>query len=170
MGSLAQVWDGGAGTGAYGTAANWNPDGVPVGGVVNFDGANANNQYTISLGATRTVAGLVFYSAAGINPFTFNSNQFNIGTSGIVNNDADTQIFNSAFSLTGSQSWDAASGSLSMAGNVTFNGHTLTFNGANNTQLSGSLFGTGTIVKQGSGTVTFNNPGGNYSGGITVLS
>lgn len=168
MGCFAQTWDGGSGTGAYGTAGNWNPNVVPNNVLITFNGASANGQYSISLGATRIVTGIVFNSAAGVNPFTFNGNQFDIGTSGITNNDADTQVFNSDFSLTGNQIWNAASGDLNAAGDITFNARTLTFSGANDFSLSGSLFGSGGIVKQGAGTVTFNNPSGNYSGSITV--
>src|SRR5947208_2178809 len=88
------TWDGGAGTGAWGTASNWNPNSLPGNVVLTFDGLHANSQYNIALGTSaRTVAGIVFISATGTNPFTFGGNQLSVGASGIVNNDADTQVF-----------------------------------------------------------------------------
>jgi hypothetical protein len=60
------TWDGGAGTGAWGTNTNWNPDGAPANGdSLVFDASSANSQYSITLGSNRTTAGLTFNSAAG---------------------------------------------------------------------------------------------------------
>src|SRR4051794_33068933 len=98
--SLAQTWDGGAGSNAYGTAGNWNPDGVPgVGASIVFNSASANSQCGINLGAVRTVTGIQFIAATGTSPFTFSNNSFTIGSGGITNFDGATQVFNSALTL-----------------------------------------------------------------------
>ncbi len=167
---FSQTWDGGAGTGAYGTANNWSPNSVPGNVALTFDAAHANNQYNITLGATRTVVGLTFISAVGTNAFTFSNNQFVIGTGGIVNNDADMQRFDStiSFQLSGNQTWNANSGALYFDGDVDINGKTLTITGSNQTTLSGNILGTGSLIKQGSGLLMFDYMMGTYTGGLTV--
>lgn len=118
--ALGQTWDGGAGTGNWGTANNWNPNSLPGTVLVTFDAANANSQYTISLGRTRTVAGIRFLSAAGSDFFTFNNsaaNRLEVGTLGIANLDDDVQIFNTQIRLVnGNQTWSSVAG-----GGLTFN-------------------------------------------------
>ena len=168
--SFAQLWDGEAGTGAYGTGRNWLPNQVPGNATISFNGANANNQYTVNLGGTRTVAGIIFISATGANPFDFTNGTFLLGSSGIVNNDADTQVFDSTLSLSASQTWNVASGSLMVNGDVDIGSNTLTVQGANNVTLGDTtkLLGSGTLIKTGSGAFNFQYVDGNFSGALNV--
>jgi hypothetical protein len=57
------AWDGGANTGAWATANNWNPNAVPGTTALTFDADTANLQYVIDLGGNRTATGLVFGAA-----------------------------------------------------------------------------------------------------------
>ena len=155
------IWDGGAGTGAWATAVNWNPDAVPaLTGDLTFDAANANGQYAIALGANRTARGLTFNSAAGTNAFTFAAGStLTINAGGITNNDTDTQIFGSAVTIGADQAWSAASGGLTFNGAVNV-GADLTLGGAGNVSIAGTLTNSGgnrTITNNGTGTVTFGN-------------
>ena len=155
------IWDGGAGTGAWATAGNWNPDAVPAPtSDLAFDAANAGSQYAIVLGANRTARGITFSSAAGTNAFTFAAgNALTINTGGITNNDAETQTFNSAVAVGAAQTWSAASGGLTFNGAVTV-GADLTLGGTGTISVAGTLTNSGgnrTITNNGTGTVTFGN-------------
>ena len=66
--AVTVTWDGGASTGAWATGTNWSTNLVPANANdLIFDAAGANGQYSITLGANRTTAGIVFSSAAGTN-------------------------------------------------------------------------------------------------------
>lgn len=167
----AQTWDGGGFSGAWSNFLNWNPNILPVStNIVSFNAAAANSQYSITLGADRTVAGFVFINAAGTNVFTFNSgNKFNVGASGLVNNDADRQIFNSDLTLTASQTWNAASGGFTAAGTVTITGVTLTYDGSADSTISGRIVGAGgALTKNGSGMLTLTVQNNSFDGGVIV--
>lgn len=169
-GFAQKVWDGQANTGAWGTGMNWSSNQVPSNESVTFDGANANNQYNITLGASRTVTGMVFINATGTNPFTFGGNQLTVGSSGIVNNDADTQVFSATLNLVlgADQTWNAAAGNLQVDADLNVNGKTLTFTGSKNTTLTGNISNTGNLIKQDSGTLMLDATSGNYNGQYTV--
>jgi fibronectin-binding autotransporter adhesin len=160
----AQVWDGGAGTGTWATANNWNPNAVPGSGAnVSFNAASDNNQSVITLGNTsRTVGSVTFVSAGGANSFTFNAGTavLTINSSGgIVNNDTATQIFNVPISVSAAQTWNAASGGLTVT-NVTLAASTLTLSGGSDIAITGRLTNSGgnrTITNNSSGAVTINN-------------
>ncbi len=180
-GALAQVsWTGGASTGDWGTAGNWDTPPVTT-DVATFDAANANSQFSITLGANRTIGGLVF-SSTGSNAFTFNAgNRLTVGASGIVNNHSLTQTFAAEVRSSGTQIWDAAAGGLTfndlrLASNVTLtggnavavNGTLTNFNGSrsftnnltagltlNNIELTNNSTDR-TLSLRGSGTTTVN--------------
>lgn len=141
------VWDGGAGTGNWGTANNWNPNSVPGNtSTLTFDAANANGQYTITLGGSnRTTAGITFSNAVGANAFTFSvGNTLIVNAGGITNNDADTQTFNVLTQVGSAQTWNASAGALVFnAVNLYAN---LTLSGSNDITLG-----------SGGGSLTLNN-------------
>jgi autotransporter-associated beta strand protein len=157
----AQVvyWDGGAGTGAWGTGTNWSTNVVPGDGAsLVFEASSANGQYTITLGADRTTAGITFNSAAGTNAFTFTGNTLTINAGGITNNDADTQTFSSAVSVNSAQTWNATSGGLAF--NTVALANDLTLSGTANISIAGTLTNSGgsrTISNSSTGAVTLGN-------------
>jgi fibronectin-binding autotransporter adhesin len=152
------IWDGGAGTGAWGTGTNWSTNSLPANAdSLVFNAASANNQYAITLGSNRTTAGITFSSAAGTNVFTFSGNTLTVNAGGITNNDAQTQTFNSIVTANSAQAWNAASGGLTF-NNVTLS-NTLTLAGGSAIAINGTLTNSGnrTITNNSSGTVTINN-------------
>src|SRR4051812_43492568 len=82
LSGFAQTWDGGAGTGTWGSATNWNPNALPGNVALTFDGLHANSQWAINLGGARSAVGLTFISATGVNPFTFSNGTFTLGSGG----------------------------------------------------------------------------------------
>jgi autotransporter-associated beta strand protein len=153
------VWDGGAGTGAWGTGTNWSTNFVPANtDSLVFSASSANNQYAITLGANRTTAGITFNNAAGTNAFTFSGNTLTINAGGIANNDTETQVFNSAVRVSSAQTWSAASGGLAFNNVTLANG--LTLSGASNISVAGTLTNSGgnrTITNNSTGAATFTN-------------
>lgn len=160
------TWDGGAGTGAWGTGTNWSTNSVPANAdSLIFNAAGANNQFAITLGANRTTAGVTFASAVGVNAFTFTGNTLTVGASGIVNNDSETQTFNSAVTANAAQTWNAASGALTF--NAVTLANSLTLAGANAITLGG---GGGTLINSGGNRTLTNNATGAVSIGNINLS
>ncbi|MDD2762351.1 MAG: autotransporter-associated beta strand repeat-containing protein [Opitutaceae bacterium] len=159
----AQTWDGGAGTGVWATANNWNPNSVPGSGAnLTFNAASANSQWTITLGNTsRTVGSMTFTNAGGANGFTFNAGTatLTISGTGITNNDTDTQTFNVPITVSAVQTWNAASGGLTFNNTVTLS-RNLTLSGSSNIALTGTLINSGgnrAITNNNTAGVTINN-------------
>ncbi len=157
-----QTWDGGAGTGAWSTARNWSPNSVPgFGANLTFNGASANDQYSITLANTnRTAGSITFLSASGVNGFTFGSGTaiLTINGAGIVNNDADIQTFNVAVNVSASQTWNAAAGALVF--NDVRLSNTLALAGSADISINGTLTNSGgnrTITNNASGVVTLHD-------------
>jgi autotransporter-associated beta strand protein len=159
--AVTVTWSGLAGTGAWSATNNWNPAGIPPNGdSLNFDAANANSQFSITLGANRTTAGITFLNT-GTNGFTFNAgNTLIINAGGITNNNANDQTFNNAITVNATQTWSAASGNLVFGGALAIN-NALTLNGpgAHNISVSGatSLAANLTIAATNTGTDSFSN-------------
>ncbi|HUL54896.1 MAG TPA: autotransporter-associated beta strand repeat-containing protein, partial [Opitutaceae bacterium] len=156
--SATVIWDGGAGTGAWGTGTNWSTNVVPATtDSLVFNAAAANNQYAITLGGNRTAAGVSFSNAAGTNAFTFSGNTLTINAGGITNNDELTQTFSSAVTVNSAQTWTAMGG-LAFT-NVTLSSN-LTQSGTANISIGGTLTNSGgsrTITNNTAGTATINN-------------
>ncbi len=166
-------WTGNAGTGDWGDAGNWDL-GVPDSTIISagFNASNANNQWSITLQADRTVAGLTFSSTPSITTgFTFNSgNTLKIDKSGISNFDTyNTQTFNNAIALSATQTW-TNNGGLVINGTVSLGSNALTVSGAANTitTISGVIDGSGSLTKTNSGTLVLS--GANTYTGATNIS
>ena len=95
----------------------------------------------------------ITFSNAATGSYNLSGNGVSI-TNGIVNNSTSSQTNSLAITLGGSQSLNAASGNLTIAGNITNSGYTLTIDGANATTVSGSISGVGGLTKIGTGTAT----------------
>ncbi|MCB1105930.1 MAG: autotransporter-associated beta strand repeat-containing protein, partial [Cephaloticoccus sp.] len=130
-------WTGAAGTGNWGTAANWDSNpALPAGSdVLGFDAAAAGGEYVIALGANRSVAGLVF-EVTGADSFLFSAGSvLTIGTTGIVNENALTQTFDVTVATSGTTTWATTTGALDfadvrVASNLTLSGsHGVTIDG-----------------------------------------
>jgi hypothetical protein len=179
------TWDGGSLVDSnLATAANWNPDGAPPSDLVNtnlaFDGvARLTPNFLVPFGANS----LTFNNNAAANPFTFSGNGLGIGTTGIVNYDANPATFGNPVTLgTASTTFNAANGVLTFNNTIALGTGTLNVNGNQATTLAGPIAGTGLINKTGGGTLTLPNAtlaadvtvgGGNVvinSAGTTVFS
>jgi autotransporter-associated beta strand protein len=162
-----------------------------------FNGQTANNARTIDTAATsRNVGGLLFDdSGVAGDGFTFTTTSTTAGIVqvrpyGIVNNDADTQTFKTEvkmFSYSASSNapsiFNAAAGNLVFQGGaqavtVDNNGGALTVDGAHNTTIGngstgggGIMTGAGSLIKNGTGTLTLGGTAANtYLGGTIVNS
>jgi fibronectin-binding autotransporter adhesin len=145
-------WDGGANTGNWGDAANWESDGVPGNVALTFNAAVANGQYDINLGVDRVATGLTFLAAPGTNAFTFTGSMLTVGAGGILNQDLETQRFISTVATSAAQTWQAGSGGLQFQ-HVILN-HALTLSG------SAAVAVTGDLTLTGNRTLTHDNAGG----------
>ena len=168
------IWDGGAGSGAWGTRNNWNTNRVPAAtDSVQFNAASAGGQYNISLGGARTTAGVTFSSATGTNYFTIGSSTYtlSVNAGGITNNDAQTQVFNSGIYVNSAQAWTAAAGGFTFNGNVGLQSN-LTVAGTGTTTVAGVITdgatAAGSLTKTGTGTLVLS--GANTYTGVTNIS
>jgi autotransporter-associated beta strand protein len=157
------AWDGGAGTGAWGTAVNWASDALPKAtDEVRFLGSSPN---AIDLGADRiaealTLGGNAAYSFTG-NTLTLVNLKTTAPASGSL-----THSISSAISLVGETTANIApSAALNLSGSVS--GSTVTKTGAGTLILSGSATVTGlTIVAEGTLQIGNNSASGNLAGNI----
>lgn len=167
------IWDGGAGTGNWADAANWNPNVVPLSGTaIQFAGAV---QTTVDTQANRSPSTLAFNAGAGA--FTINNNTLTL--TGITNNSSVTQTINSALQLTANRTFTTAlvGANLTLAGNLALSNsatsRTLTLTGAGNHTVTGVIANGGTatagaVTKSGAGTAVLS--GVNTYGGTTSVN
>jgi autotransporter-associated beta strand protein len=124
-------------------------------------GGSVTNNSVTNLGS------MTFSNTAG--SYVVSSNALTIGAGGISNNSTNAQTISNALTLGASESFTAGAGSLTIAGNITNAGNSLTINGSNNTLLGGVLGGSGGLTKAGSGTLFFTGADV-FSGGLTISS
>ena len=168
-------------SGAWGTAGNWSA-GVPIKtSAVKFNSTTGLNN-AIILSAASSAASLTFNSTGGANAYTFdtsgtvNANTLAL-TSGITNLAAATQTFYNAFTVAGTQTWNAGSGALVFNGNVNLGSGSLstalTINGADAVTVAGVIANGGTsagsLIYAGTGTLTLSGAN-TYTGATTVNS
>ncbi|MBU6411918.1 MAG: hypothetical protein KGS45_00450 [Planctomycetes bacterium] len=158
----AQTWHGASvTTNNFNDGANW------VGGVAPVNNGTAN----LIFGGTTRLSPVVNV-AYDVNSVTFNNTAgaFNIspGTilairgGGITNNDLTTQTFSCPITVSASQNWTTASGSLTINNNVALNAN-LTLNApVGSITFSGLVTGAGALTKSGNSSATIGNS--SYSG------
>ena len=150
------TWDGGGADNKWSLNTNWSTDIGPgyIGDSITFSGST---QPTPDMDANYSVTSLAFDGAAGA--FTLGSSTGSTLTSGggMVNNSASEQTLNMPVVLTAAQTFNAASGNLTLNTNITLGANTLSVDGAANTTISGLISGTGGLTKNGSGLLTLPN-------------
>jgi probable HAF family extracellular repeat protein/autotransporter-associated beta strand protein len=158
-----RTWDGGSTTNNnWSSAANWNPDIVPVNGCdITFSGTtrqtNVNN-------TALTDVWLLTFANGG---FNISGNALNLNA-GINNTGNNTWAINSTLAY--AQTFTSSSGMLTISGSVDNNGNLLTVDGLGNHLISGAISGTGGLTKSGSGTLTLSSTANNYKGITTVTA
>lgn len=157
------TWDGGGADNNITTAQNWVGDVVP--------GSNSDivwagtTRLNVNIDAGGAGYSFTFDNTAGA--FTLSGAASSL-SSGIVNNSALGQTINIALTLTGAQTFNAASGNLTFGGSTLANGgFLLTVDGAQNTSINNVISGTGGITKTGAGTLTLSGAN-TYSGASTI--
>lgn len=167
--NTANAWTGGAGTSAFSSSSNWSRGSAPNNLPVVFDSSAAGGQRRITLGSDQAVRGILFHSNSNLTGgFTVDAgNTLFVGTSGIRNEDSNTQTIHSAIALTGAQNWEAANGDLVFNGNIANNGNLLVVQGTANTTIGGIVSGAGGLAKDEAGTLTLN--GQNTYTGTTFI-
>ncbi len=99
-------------------------------------------------------------------PFTIQANNV---THAISNNSAFLQTINNDLILARNQSWRANTANLRLNGAVNTDSFQLTVTGDEQTEITGVVSGTGSLLKSGSGKVILSGAN-TYSGGTTVSS
>jgi fibronectin-binding autotransporter adhesin len=157
------TWDGGGADNNITTAQNWVGDIVPAansdviwaGSVrlnVNIDVGGPGRSFTFN-----NTAGAFIISGAASSL-----------SNGITNNSTNTETLNIPLTLTGAQTFNAASGNLVFGGTTLANGgFLLTIDGANNTSIANVISGSGGLTKTGAGTLTLTNTN-TYTGASTI--
>lgn len=152
--AVTYTWDGGGANDTFATAANWNPDGAPVSNISSTDLVFAGTtRLSPVLGSSFATNSIVFNNTAGA--FTIGGSGFTVGAGGITNNDSQTQTFNNAVTVnTANSSVNATSGALTFGGTFAAGANTVTVAGPFATSFA-DITGTGTVVKSGTGTMTW---------------
>lgn len=152
-------WTGGSGnwTNGFGSA--------PTNGAALAFSAAGGGLATNDLSAL-TVGSIAFNSGAG--SFTNSGNAFTI-SNGIVNNSASTQVISNAITLGAAQTFNAASGALTLAGSITNGDNLLTLTVASNSTVSGIISGGGGLTKSGAGTATI-SAANTFGGAVSVTA
>jgi autotransporter-associated beta strand protein len=183
------------------TTGNWSPNVVPnTTTAAFFQNDNGATVFSIDLGAGPDSAlGIVFNAGAGSSGYILRasvtpSSSLNVAPMGIVNNDTHVQTFsypvtmiasNGSGGVGASQTWTANNGNLLFSGTygafgtantINNNGGALTLTGGGNITIGnatgrGDIVGTGSLVKNGSGTLFLGGTNANtFSGGLTLNS
>ena len=149
----------------WNTKQNWSGGAVPA---VNDLAVFTTSTYSPSLSANSYIGGLQFN--AGANSFTIGGTYtLSISNQNIVVNSANAQTINAPVALVANQTWNAASGDLTVGGTVNLNSYTLTLQegASRRVALEGIVSGTGALTQSGSGTVSL-EAANTYSGATTI--
>jgi len=144
------------GTGAndnWSTSPNWSVA-LPAasGDAVTFAGTT---RPTPNLDVNASVTGVTFDATAGsFNLGTANSSTLTLTANGILNLSASPQTVNVPLTMGGAQTLNASAGNLTISNTLDKAGNLLTVTGTANTALKGSILNSGSLFKQGSGSLT----------------
>lgn len=174
-----RFWTGGGANNNWTTAANWST-GAPVAGddlifqpnaSVDATSLNNTNNY-----ATDTVFGSITFMAGATNYF-LNGNRiiFNNSTAPVISGQsggANTVNLNVQLNANATFEHTAAGAPLQVNGAINLNGYNLTNNVANaagRMEMGGVISGSGTVTKDGSGTLLYWGPGSNTYTNLTII-
>ena len=140
--AATETWTGATTT--WNTAGNWTGTNLPpisgdtlIFGAAGAGGASLNNDLT---SAAFTVAGITFNT--GASAYTIGGNAFTL--SGGITDNAAAETINNAITLSGNQSFTpTVAGTLTLGGNITGAGVTLTTNGG----IGGNIVAANTVFK-----------------------
>ena len=172
---VANLWDNNAGTGLWGTGANWDPNIQPSAGAdILFNNTHVSTAQTIDTQTNRTVRSIMidapFAYTINNNTITFNAGGVP-GFSGIDISDTRgvaTHVINSNLSLNNDITIRNTSASqLNLNGTTSLNANDLQFAGSGQTTVNNTISGTGAISKIDSGKVILNTAN-TYTGGTAV--
>lgn len=172
---VANLWDGGAGDGQWGSFNNWNPDIVPAAGAdILFDNTFVSSAQSITLGSQRTLRSLAIDA-----PFSYSLSGGSIhfdagGVPGFTGIQVSQTRGSAAHTISAPITMandiivrNNSAGTLSLDGSLATGGNRVTFDGVGTTTVSGVISGTGSILKADGG-VTNLLAANTYSGGTTV--
>ena len=165
--AVIETWDGGGADNFVGTGANWADNTAPVSDLVNTDLIFAGTtRLTPNFSDGFSMDSITFNNTAGA--FNLTGLPLQLGTTGIIDNDADTQTISPLVTVnTPTTTINAASGGLHFAGGLLPNGKALTFTGAGSMSMA-NLNGPGTVTKSGAGTVSIFSSASAISANLNV--
>jgi autotransporter-associated beta strand protein len=168
----AETWDGSAANDNFTSNLNWLSGYAPgyTGDSITFAGTA---RPTPSMDTNYSVSGVTFDSSAG--SFTIgtgNGSALTITANGVVNNSANPQTVNVPVVLNTAEIFNAATGNLTLGQSVNSGGNLITVTGTANTAIGGAVSGSGSLFKQGGGSLTISANGawagaGASSGGFS---
>ncbi len=148
-GNPTSTWVGSAST-AIGSSNAWAPGPpAPTDAYVLFDAVAASNR-AVDVTSDHDLRGLYFKSGAGTNDgFGFSgAGTLTVGRGGVVNYDADRQVFDAALRLGDHQYWDGGTGGVTVS-NLHNNGKLLEVAGAGTNRINGVVSGSGGLAVSG---------------------
>lgn len=159
----------GGGTLILPQASNWT-------GVLTISEGVVNVRNNTALGTSTTGntiasgAALEIQNNISMTEGSFLINGTGVSGNGAIRNISGTNTLTATLDLNSNARVQSDSGSLTLAGNIDLaGGENLQIGGAGNTTLSGQIFGSGSLTKDGTGTATISGSSGNtYSGTTTV--
>ncbi len=134
------TWDGGFGSSdQWSRKQNWNNNDLNPGDDIVFAGTTRLTNTNDTTAAT-SYASITFNNTAGA--FTLSGDSITLGGS-VTNNDADVQTINLGLILSGTRTFNAASGNLAIGGAISGTGFGITKTGSNSLTLTGTNTYTG---------------------------
>ena len=146
------IWSGGSG----------NLTGITNGSLLQFTGAGGSvtNQSVTNLN------GIVYDTRAG--GYTLSGTTLTL-SGGVTNSSTALQTISSALRLASNAILQAQNGAIQIGGSLDLSSNNLTIAGARQSTLAGDIAGSGTLIKQGTGTLVMTGVASN-AGGLTVES
>ncbi len=167
------TWTGASGNNSWNNSGNWSPASPPANDGTADIIFGATPRLTPDLTLPWNVNSVTFNNTAGeFDLFSTPGNTLTIGAGGITNNDTETQDFGHALTLSEAQTWSAASGVLTISGDVNNGGNLLTIDASfiKGVYFYQTLSGSGGLTKVGPGILVFQGAVANTYAGTTTVN